>query len=143
MTQLTARTKLFLAIIFGVGLLQAVLLWHIQYDESFICNGLAAWPLHALPFLGSVIITLVFTLLVFFWAWKEVLCASGGEILCWALILSAGVSHTLEKLTGQCVLDYWRFSSMGKGLFFNLGDIFLTFGFLGIAMYWFFSRTKS
>lgn len=120
-------------------LLQGIMLWYLSTTLLFVCNSAGPWPLSAIPVLGSYILTFLLAFGLSFWAWKSLAVPSplqSFNVIWWALIVGSGVSHTLERLTSNCVLDYWHLSFVEKTLHFNLGDVSLTIGAIALVSSW-------
>ncbi len=128
-------------VFFWVGFLQTVMLWHLSAPFT-ICNAHGAWPLSDFVFLGGSVLTGFLTIAVAIWAWKSL--AIKGEIapldqyqpFFWALIVGTGLSHFIERVSSECVLDYWHIIFLNNSLHFNLGDVSLTIGVLFFIGYW-------
>jgi lipoprotein signal peptidase len=110
--------------------LQGVMFWYLVSDKDTVCNSFSAWPLH---FTGSFLITAFVTLLVGLFSWKRLAQSSSWqEVIGLGAVTAAGVSHTLERATSGCVLDYWPLPLPGVNhVFFNLGDLSLFLAVLG------------
>ncbi len=126
---------------FWVVVLQGVMLWSINSSYWFICNGGGAWPFSELPLLGGTFLTLFVTALILFWAWKALAREDTEKgipyrAFLWALLGAAGLSHTLERASSQCIVDYWPLPFFGSPFYFNLGDLSLTFGTLFLIGLW-------
>lgn len=129
-------------VFFWVGFLQAVMLWHLSSPFT-ICNANGAWPFSDFVILGGSILTGFLTTVVALWAWKSL--ATKSEIpsfaryqpFFWALIVGTGLSHFIERVSSECVLDYWHINLLSNNLHFNLGDVSLTVGVLFFIGYWF------
>ena len=124
-----------------VGILQLLMFWKLEATENFICNGGGAWPLPEATFLGSSLFTLVIAAGLLVWAWKSLrdlhhTIKNYVIALFWALIVSAGASHFLERVTSECVLDYWQLPFFKESIYFNGGDIFLFVGATGLILCW-------
>jgi lipoprotein signal peptidase len=119
------------------------MLWYLGTSLLAVCNAGGAWPFSQLPFLGGSILTFIFTGTVAFFGWKALARESqnlplvGWQKFFWAMIVAAGLSHSLERFSSQCVLDYWHLGALGHNIHFNLGDVSLTVGVVFFIGYWF------
>lgn len=136
-------------VVLWIVILQGVMLWHLQIPFLFVCNSNGAWPLSHLPVLGNAALVLLLALGLCYWAWKSIgntqkVRNISFEALAWALVVGSGFSHALERLTSDCVLDYWQLTLFGKTVHFNLGDLALTVGVLFLMRAWLWAyRRKS
>ena len=117
------------AILFLVVFLQILrLFWGAFWPEQTFCN--AGGPFgSALPF--SLLLlsgALAFVFLGVQWHQGRETQGAGA----WLLILSGGASNLGERLAYGCVTDYFHFI-----FFFNLADVFLTFGVAGLLWQWY------
>jgi lipoprotein signal peptidase len=120
----------------GIVILQGFLAF-FSLSPNAVCNDALAWPLTELRVTIHGLVTGVMTGALFFWAWKSIGQNPTSKILplVWAFVLSAGVSHTVERLVSECVLDYWHFPPLP--FWFNVGDVFLAAGAVGLAwIFW-------
>jgi lipoprotein signal peptidase len=125
-------------VFFWVAVLQGIMLGYLSVSPLFVCNASGAWPFSQLSFLGGSILTLIFTAIVAFWSWKALAqtLLNQWQTFFWAIIVATGLSHSLERLSSQCVLDYWQLGAFGQNIHFNLGDVSLTVGVVFFIGYW-------
>lgn len=139
-----AQSAFFVGVFFWLAILQAFLLSYLSKGSSFACNGGAAWPLSLLAFPGSGPATLFVTLLLFYCAWKALASENferkskehSSEPFLWAMIVGTGASHSLERLSSGCILDYWHIEIVSKGIYFNLGDVSLAVATATLIALW-------
>src|SRR6187549_3730729 len=100
-------------VFFWVSVLQGVMLWYLNTALSAICNAKGAWPFSHLPFLGGSILTVALTVGIALGAWHVLQAENESskrgacQAFFWALIVGSGLSHAVERLSSECVLDYW------------------------------------
>lgn len=118
------------------------MLGYLTVASAFTCNSGGAWPFSELPLLGNGLLTVFLTLILGYWAWQTLknesveTAANRFAIGAWALIVGSGLSHAIERLSGECVLDYWHFGLVDPGFYFNLGDLSLTMGVIYLIVLW-------
>lgn len=118
------------------------MLWYLSTSPFTVCNGDGAWPFSGVPFLGGALLTLAFTLGIAWWSWRVlskeslILPFRTGQTLFLALVVATGFSHSLERFSSQCVLDYWTLPLFWQNIHFNLGDVSLTIGVAFFIGYW-------
>jgi lipoprotein signal peptidase len=114
--------------------LQACMFGYLVYSPLTVCNSLTAWPLQ---FTGSFLLTGIVTLLVVGFAWKKLAeKKTWPEMIGLAIFTAVGISHTLERVSSGCVLDYWLLPIPDTPIFVNLGDVSLFIGVV-ILVYWY------
>lgn len=144
-----AQIQFLITTLLWLAVLQSTVLWYISQAESFICNGNGAWPLSSVPFLGNGIITLSVSIFVIWWAWRTLqgeqqkIGKYAPSPFLWALLVATGISHAIERITSQCVLDYWQLPLPLTNIHFNLGDVSLTLGVILLGALWLAARKKN
>jgi lipoprotein signal peptidase len=114
-------------------ILQGVMLLYLSYSEKVVCNSFSAWPLN---FTGSFFITGFTTLIIAIFFWRRLSQnALWQEAVALGVLTAVGVSHTVERASSGCVLDYWPLPVVNH-VYFNLGDLSLTLVVLGY-IYWY------
>jgi len=112
-----------------VSLCQVVRMAFKQYSSEYICNALGAF---SFSLSASALVFLACGILFLFgvqW-WKE-----EHKLFSWpyALLFSGGLSNLSERVWYGCVTDYAFLPLVSAGPLFNLADVFLTFGAVGIV----------
>lgn len=121
-------SMLFVAFFLWLHFLVRLFIVSLDYDK-IVCNAVGPFGIF-LPQWFIVSVSVLIIMGVFLMMWKDFYVYFQWP---WLFILAGGLSNLLERIFFGCIMDYIHISSFSV---FNVSDILLTIGTIGLIVRW-------